>query len=898
MTRRPDEGDRGEIRPGVRRVFRIALRRPTDARREADEEIRLHLALRAEQLVRAGMSPGDARAEAERRFGPLHEAREQLHTSTSRRDAHMSRLDWMDALRQDLPIALRRMRQQPGFSAFAILIIAMGVAAATAVFSVMSPLILRPLPFAEPDRLVWIAQSTEGGLSSVTSRTSNLRDFRQRARSFEALTGYFAFFEYGSYNLVSDGAPERLMGVGVAQNFLDVLGVQPLLGRGFVDEESTWNGRPAAILTHGYWMRRFGGDRSIVGRSLVLNDVPTPVVGVLPPSFDFASTFTPASRVDFLRPFPISDETDAWGNTLAIIGRLAPGATLGQAQAELDAITAQLADENPARWGLGAVVSGLQEHIAGDFRRPMLLLAAAAALVLLIACANLSNLLLARAQHRAQEMAVRSALGASRRRLVVQLLVESMLLAIGGGVGGALLAFWITAMVAGTTAVSIPLLRSVSIDATALAFTLGVTLFTGLVVGIVPAWQVSRGHEATALRDGGRGTSGGRRRATTRDVLVMGEVALACVLLVLGGLLLRSFVRVLEIDLGFQPEGAVAWQLNPGRTFDEDAARVAFYEELVARVAAVPGVDAVGLTDTPPLGRNREWGIGIPGVVYGRGESPVAFPRLVDARYLETMHIPLLAGRLFTAADNAESNPAIILNKTAADRLFPGEDPIGRMVANFNGRWQVVGVVSDVRHQSLEEGSGLEMYLPMAQLTDFGTMTMIVRSRLPAEGLARSVGSVLQEVDPSMPRSDFQSFDAVVDRAISPRRFILVILGAFAGAALVLAALGIYAVLSYTVSQRTQEIGIRLALGESARGVQRLVLHRTLALAGTGILIGAGMAVGASRVIRSLLYGIEATDATAFAGMTVALLLVAGLAGWLPARRASRVSPLEALRAQ
>jgi predicted permease len=898
MTRRPDDHDRRGIRPGVRRLFRVALRRPADARREADEEIRLHLALRTEQLVRAGMSPADARAEAERRFGPLDEARERLHTSTSRRDARMRALDWMDALRQDLHIALRRMRQQPGFSAFAILIIAMGVAAATAVFSVMSPLILRPLPFAEPDRLVWIAQSTEGGLSSVTSRTSNLRDFRERARSFEGLTGYFAFFEYGSYNLVSDGAPERLMGVGVAQNFLDVLGIRPLIGRGFVDEESVWNGRPAAILTHGFWMRRFGGDRSIVGRSLVLNDEPTLIVGLLPPSFDFASTFTPASRVDFLRPFPISDETDQWGNTLAIIGRLAPGATAAQARAELNAITAQLADENPARWGLGAVIRGLQEHIAGDFRQPMMLLAAAAALVLLIACANLSNLLLARGQHRAQEMAVRSALGASRRRIVGQLLVESMLLAIGGGAAGALLAFWITAWVAGTTAVSIPLLRSVSIDATALAFTLGVTLLTGFIVGIVPAWQVSRGDEAIALRDGGRGASGGRRRATTRDVLVVGEVTLACVLLVVGGLLLRSFVRVLEVDLGFQSAGAMAWQLNPGRTFDDDAARVAFFEDLAARVAEVPGVDAVGLTDTPPLGRNREWGIGIPGVVYGRGEAPVAFPRLVDAHYLETMRIPLLAGRLFTAADDAESSPVIILNKTAADRLFPGEDPIGRMVANVSSRWQVVGVVSDVRHQSLEEGSGLEMYFPMAQLTDFGTMTMVVRSRLPAETLARSVGGVLQEADPSMPRSDLQTFGAVVDRAISPRRFILVILGAFAGAALLLAALGIYAVLSYSVSQRTQEIGIRLALGESAGGVQRLVLHRTLALAGIGILMGAAMAFGASRVIRTLLFGIEASDAPTFAGMAAILLFVSALAGWLPARRASRVSPLDALRAQ
>ena len=805
----------------------------------------------------------------------------------------------MSALREDVRYALRRMRREPGFTAFAVLIIAIGVAAATTVFSVMSPLLLRPLPFREPDRLVWIANTGQGGLSSRTSRTSNLRDYRERARSFEALTGYFAFFDYGGFNLVSDGgAPERLVGVGVAQNFLDVLGVRPLLGRNFTAEESVWNGRKAAILTHGFWVRRFGGDPRMVGRSITLNNEPTEIVGVLPPSFDFQSTFAPASRVDFLNPFPIANETDRWGNTLAIVGRLAPGATVASAQAELDQINARLQEESPQRWGLGAIVSGLRDHIAGSFRAPLLVLAAAAALVLAVGCANLSNLLLARAQQRSREMSVRSALGATRGRLLAQLLAESLILAACGGALGALLAFAVTRSVAGTSAVSIPLLRTVTVDGTALGFALAVTLLTGLVVGIAPALQVSQGRESGALNEaGGRGTSEGRRSTAVREALVVGEVALACVLLVGGGLLLRSFVRVMEVDLGFRAEGTVMWQLASQRNFANDTARVAFYDDLAARVAAVSGVDGVGISDTPPLGRNREWGLRAKGVTYEKGQAPIAFPRLVDSRYLQVMRIPLVAGRYFTPDDNARSTAVIVINRSAAERLFPGQDPIGRAVLLGGGReHQVVGVVADVRHQSLEKSSGLEMYIPYSQNTGFGTLSLVVRSRLPAASIAGGVKAALRAADPSMPTDDYQTLGEVVDRSISPRRFILQVLGVFAGTALLLAALGIYAVLSYSVSQRVREIGIRMALGEQAGSVRRRVVQRTLALAGVGVALGAVAAFAASRLIQSLLYGVEPGDAVSFAATALVLMAVAALAGYLPARRASLVNPMVALR--
>ena len=797
----------------------------------------------------------------------------------------------------DVRYALRRIRREPGFFIFAALIIGLGVGANTAVYSVVSPLLLRPLPFAEPERLVWVASGTDGGMSAVTSRTSNLRDYREQNRTFESLTAFYAFFDYGSYTLLGDGHPERLVGVGIAQNFLDVLGVRPLLGRGFIDEESVWNGRPAAILTHGFWTRRFNADPAIVGRSLTLNGKPTEVVGVLPASFDFASTFAPASRVDFLVPFPISDETDAWGNTLSIIARLKPGVTIQSAQADLDAINARLQEAEPSRWGLSAHVSGLRDHIAGDFRTAMLLLVAAAGMVLLVACANLSNLLLARGRRRNKEMAVRSALGADRRRLLRQLTIESLILALCGGLAGVIIAFAVTRFVASSSAISIPLLDAVSLDTGALVFTLIVTLGAGLMVGIAPALQLSGGRESASINDSSRGSTESKRSAAVREVLVVAEVALACVLLVGGGLLLRSFASVLDVELGFHPQGAVAWRVDTDRDFENREAAVAFYDRLIASVEAVPGVQFAGITDTPPLGRNRGWGIRAKGEVYEEAEAPVAFPRMVDSRYLRVMGIPLVAGRHFTEHDDATSERVVIINETAAKTLFPGQDPLGRMLLIAGpDDWQVIGVVGDVRHQSLEKESGLEVYLPIAQTPDYQALTMVVRSRLPAQSLVPGIRAALRELDASMPTGDYQTLESIVERAVSPRRFILVVLGTFAGTALLLAALGIYAVLSYSVTQRIPEIGIRMALGEPAGRVQRRVVGRTLLLAGAGVAIGAALSFSASRFIQSLLYGVEPTDVPTFAGMAAVLLLVSVVAAYLPARRASRTDPLVALR--
>lgn len=803
----------------------------------------------------------------------------------------------MTGLAQDARYALRAIRRDLGFFLFAATIVGLGVGANTAVFSVINPLMLRPLPFQESADLVWVANSGSGGLSSITSRTSNLRDFRALSRSFDGLTGYFAFFEYESYNLVGDGPPQRLVGVGVAQDFLDVLGVQPALGRNFVDEESVWDGVPAAILTHGFWLRRFGADPEIVGRSIALNDVPTEVVGVLPATFDFSSTFTPGSNVDFLRPFPVSDETDRWGNTMAMIGRLRPGATVETAQAELDIITNQLQEEDPDRWGLGAVVRSLREEISGGVRSAMVLLLAAAGAVMLIACANLSNLLLARSPKRKKEMAIRSALGGSRQRLLGQLLMESLILALVGAVIGVGIAYGVTEAVAGTTAVRIPMLQAVSIDGSVLLFTLALAVLAGILMGIVPALQGSRGQEASAMSDSSRGSSEGRRHTWVREFLVVSEVALALVLLIGGGLLLRSFVSVLDVELGFEPAGAVAWRVDTNQPFEERSSAVAFYDQLVSNVEAVPSVEAVGLTDTMPLGRNRTWSVGVRGKVYEDGESPLLFPRIIDHRYLQAMEVPLLVGRYLSADDTETSTQVVVINETAANRIFDGEDPLGQALMLGTQEWEIVGVVEDVRHRSLEEGAGLEMYFPMTQM-GWGTLEMVVRSPLPAESLVPGVRLAIGATDATMPSGDFRTLNSIVDRAVSPRRFVLLLLGAFAATALLLAALGIYGVLSYMVSQKIPEIGIRMALGESGGQVLTRVVARTMALAAVGVILGGLASLALSRLMASLLFGVEPTDPITFLLVTGVLLTVAALAGFLPAQKAARTDPMVALRTE
>jgi putative ABC transport system permease protein len=795
----------------------------------------------------------------------------------------------------DLKFAFRQLLKNPGFAAVAVLTLALGIGTCTAMFSLVHAVLLRPLPFRDSDQLVWIENVGTGGMSARTTRVDNFLEWRAQNTSFEELAAYFAFFDYARFTLIGSGEPQRLRGVSVSKNFLGVLGVQPMLGRGFTDEECVWNGRKAAILSHAFWRQHFAGDPKVVGRSITLNGDPTEIVGVLPSTFDFDSVFAPGTEVELLLPFPLTEETARWGNTIFAIGRLKPGTTIRQAQAEFDVISRQVASAHPERGGFGARMSGLETSIRGAFRQSLFMLFAAVGCVLLIACANLSNLLLTRANARRKEFAVRVALGATRWHLIRQTLTESLLLAAGGCALGVPLAFAATAGIARLRTFSIPLLQSTTVDATVLGFTVAVTGLAGLVCGTLPALQMARGSMQQRLSDAGARGTGGTPAALVRKGLVISEIAVACVLLVGAGLLIQSFGKLLDVNLGFQPKRATSWRVDPTRSFNSLVEGNRYYDRLIEQVAAIPGVESVGLSDTLPLGRNRTWGAGARGVSYPPGEYPIAFPRIVDHRYLQTMRIPLRAGRYFDANDNAESEKVIVINETLARRLWPGAEAVGQMMSQQGGS-RVIGVVGDVRHSTLEEAGGSEMYLNFRQISDWNAVELVVRATRPAASLAPDVRAVMKAFDPNLPATEFTTLDQIVDHAVAPRKLITRLLTAFSSLALVLAAIGLYGVIAYSVSQRTREIGIRLAVGAQRGDVLRMIVGEGFKMAAVGVLLGLIAARLATRVLDSLLFGVAATDWFTFAINAAILVAVALFASVIPARRAARVDPMEALR--
>lgn len=809
----------------------------------------------------------------------------------------------------DLKFAIRQLLKNPGFTAVAILTLGLGIGATTAVFSLVNALLVTPLPFHEPDRLVWIANAFPGnpGLSSTTTRAATFQDWQRQNNSFENIGAYFAFFDYGGQTLTGKGDPVRLRGVGVSQGFLDTLGVKPRLGRNFSAEECRWNGAKAVIFSDALWRSRFGGDPSIVGKTVSLRDdlvsvvggqpksEPYVVAGVLPPSFDFASIFTPASKVDMLLPFPICPETDNWGNTLAVIGRLKPDVTSARAKDEFAVLNDQIKKAHPERGtDFTAVISPLKTHVSGSFQRPVLVLAAAVVCVLLIACVNLSNLVLARGAVRRKEIAVRLALGAGRWRLVRLMLVESVLVSGIGALLGLPLAYISTRAAVRSQAFDVPLLSSTELDLRAVGFAVVVALGCGLLFGIVPALRLSKQDLNDDLKDAGRGSTPGRGHSGIRDCLVVLEVAVTCVLLVGAGLLIRSFVTLLEVDPGFRTEQAATWSIQPARLPAGSQEKTAYYRSLVDTVAALPGVESAGLTDALPLGRNRGWSIRAKGVTYRQGEVPDALPRIVDETYLQTMKIPLREGRLLGRDDVTRKTRVAVVNETLAKRLWPGESAVGKIFIN-DGEVEVVGVVGDVRHAGLDQATDPEMYLLGAQF-GWSTEDLVVRTKATMDTLVPAVRSALQQFDPGMPVGDFRTLGEIIDRTLSPKRLITMLLGFFSILAMLLAAIGIYGVIAYSVSQRVSELGIRLALGATPRNILGLVIAQGMKPVVVGLLIGLPLALAATRAIRSLLFGVNATDPVTFILNAVVVTAIALLACWLPARRASRVAPMIALR--
>jgi predicted permease len=868
--------------------------------RELDAELQAHLELAIDELVATGMTTEAARRQAKIRFGGWEAAKELQRETRS--------LPFLEFLVQDLRYGLRGMRREPGFTIFAVLMIALGIGASTTIFSVLNTMLVRPLPFHDPGRLVWVANAPpQDGLSAQTLQVLPFLAFKERNHSFSDMAAYFAFYGVGDSKLQVKGKVERLNALPVSRNFFSLLGVQPEIGRSFSADEAKWNGPKAALLSHGLWQRRFGSDPHIVGRSITLDDEAVNVIGVLPSSFDFGSVFAPGTHMDLYFAFPLTQETDRWGNTISVVGRLKPGVRLASAQAEANVLGSRISREQRDRNGLTPRLTPLQEHVSGRLRPALLVLAFAVGTVMLIVCANLSNLLLARGTARQKELAIRSALGAGRKRLVRQILTESLLLSFCGAAMGVSVAFLGTRALARLTTFNVPLLTDVHLDFRALLFTLLLTVVSGVVFGLVPALQVPKIAVNDSLKDQHRGSTNSRSHSWIRGTLVVTEIAFACVLMVATGLLIRSFLRVLDVNLGFQPARAAALRIDPSaqvlrvdpKSKTSPAERIAaYFDDVLRRVRELPGVEAAGLTDALPLGRNRTWGAGALGVVYKRGEYPEAFVHVVTGGYLKAAGISLKDGRDFNERDTPSSEPVILVNETLGRRLWPGRNPIGQLMAGEpNKPRRVIGVVKDVRHLTLEQDSGPEMYFSVRQVPDYGSLNLVVRSRMDDSALTSSVRRVLLPINPEMPNEQFHTLQQLVDRAVSPRRFIVLLLSGFALFALILASLGIYAVISYSVAQRTQEIGIRMALGASSGALQRAILLQTLGLAACGLVLGTGASVLLTQALRGLLFGVTPNDPVTFVGMLVVLIGVAAAAGYLPARRASKIDPMIALRA-
>ncbi|HXD22259.1 MAG TPA: ABC transporter permease [Gemmatimonadaceae bacterium] len=887
-----------EIRPGISRLFRLAGR--SDAARDADDEINLHLKLRIDELIASGMSPDAARAEAERLFGEVEEERERFAASARRRDDRMQVREWMESVAQDVRYAFRTLRRDAGFTLFAVLIVGLGIGASATVFSLVNGVLLRPMPFRDPSRLIWISNISDDGVSEWSLESDHVADLAAQNRTLEGLAGYYAYYGAGNAPLTfPSGETERLTRVGVTCNFLPFLGVSPIIGRSFADDECHGTSPPVAMMTEALWRNNFGADPSIIGKTLTIRDQSVTIVGVVPASFDFPSVFAPGSHADLFAPFPLDSTTAHNGNTLAVIGRLKPGVSIAAAREDLVALGKQLTDEYPrTRNTLRPKVLWLDERINGAVRPALVILAWAVIAVMLIVCANLASLQHARMSARQREMAVRAALGAARGRLIRQALTESLVLAGGGAVLGVALTMLGTRLVSRLSSFDIPLLARVGVDARVLGIAALVAVITGMLVGLLPALSApSDVHDS--LKDGPRGSTRGGRHARVRGTLVVAEIAATCILLVSSGLLARSFLRLLDVQLGYKPEHAAMLRIDPGTRFADGPTALAYYSDLLGRARAIPGVSHAALGDILPFSGDRSWSVVGKGQVYARGQAPEGFVRVVSDGYFGTMGIELKEGRDFTPGDDAVSAPVVIVNESLARTLWPGRDPVNQEIARGNGNpvgWRVIGVVADVRHGTLEHAFTNEVYFPMRQFLDMGSVNLVVRTDLPISQLSVLTRTALGTMAPEAAKQHWRTLQELIDKVASPRRFVVILLGGFTVFSLVLAALGIYALVSYGVNQRTQEIGIRLALGAPVGAIRGQILRATLVLAGVGMAIGAAGAAMLVPSLRGMLFGISLADPASFAGALGILLVVAAAAGYIPALRASHVDPSVALR--
>jgi predicted permease len=868
------------------RLLAIFRRRKMEA--ELDEELRFHLERVIERHVESGMDAQDARMAALRGFGGLEQKKEEC------RDARGVRL--VEDLWQDLQYGMRMMRKAPAFTSIAVVMLALGIGANAAIFSVVNGVLLQPLPYKDPQRLVTISNPT----------SENFVELRNQNQAFE---GVAAFFMHTA-NLTGRGEPELLGGTLASANLFTLLGIEPRLGRSFLPEEEKIGNNRVVIISHRLWQRRFGSDQKIIGQTISLNDQPHTIVGVMPPGFQFPRKGDPtsgwfASEIDIYVPLALTPEQMDNRKPIflfGVIARLKQQLSIEQARDEMTGLAARLEQKYPGSYRDRSIqLVTLHQFIVDRARLALLVLLGAVGFVLLIACTNVANLLLVRAAARQKEMAIRAALGAGRRRVIRQLLTESVLLAVLSGSLALLLAFWGVALLQAVIPEYLPRADEIGVDGSVFGFTLLISLLTGILFGAVPAFQSSKLRLSDALKEGGRG-SGGVSHNHLRNLLVISEVALALVLLVGAGLMLRSFIRLMSVDPGLDPQNVLAVDIRLPSTRYERPQQAAFFHQVLAQLRTVPGVQAAGAIYPLPLsGMDETVGFII------EGEPPLATSERHSAAgrgtgpdYFKAQGIKLLKGRDFRESDGSEAPPVVVINEAMARQHWPNQDPVGRRIS-FNGRdgkpvwWEIIGVVGSVRHIALDEALRPEIYIPFAQYP-LSFMTLVIRTDGYPLKLVAAVRNQVQAVDKDQPISNINTMDALLARAVSQPRFNLLLLAIFAGLALLLAAVGIYGVMSYLVTQRTHEIGVRMALGAQTRDVIKLVVRQGMALTLTGVVIGLIAAFGLTRLIKNLLFGVSATDPVTFSMIAILLSGVALLACYLPARRATKVDPIVALR--
>jgi putative ABC transport system permease protein len=804
----------------------------------------------------------------------------------------------METLIQDLQYGMRMLIKHRGLTAVALLTLALGIGANTAIFSVVNAVLLRPLPFAEPEQLV-VALTRTSKIPRDWVTYPDLRDWRQQSELFSE----FSAFAGQSVNLTGREEPTRIVGNFVSDNFFKTLKIDVALGRGFLPGEDEAGAERVAILTDALWRDRFGADPNLIGTSLILNGQPFTVGGVLPPEFHFqwgdADVWLP------IRSYPNFSD-DRRKTAAAVIARLKPGVTLKQAQSEMDTIAGRLAEQYPeTNAERRVVVEGFQDFVVKDLKPSLFVLLGAVGFVLLIACANVANLLLARALTRQKEMALRAALGASRVRLVRQLLTETVMLSLVGGALGLLLALWGTDLLAANSPSGLPAGVTIKLDPTVLGFTLAMSMITGLLFGLAPALKFSKPDLYETLKEGGKTSGAGSVGGGARGVLVVSQVALALVLLIGSGLMIRSFLNLLSVAPGFNPQNLLTLEYRvPRNKYPDGRQQWNFHNKVVEHVRALPGVASASVVLALPYSGNGGSLSFVPidHPEPPKGEEPLAQRNSADSYYFQTMQIPLLSGRVFGEQDQTGTAQVVVINQTMARRYWPNEDPIGKRIrivdtglGESNVTASIVGVVGDVKHGSLDEESISQVYLAFAQ-NPFIFATLVVRTQPEPMSMANAVRGAVWSVDKDQPVWKVRTVEFLIDRDLGPRRFMMALLGGFAALALLLAAIGIYSVISYSVTQRTHEIGVRMALGARGGDVLTLVIRQGMTLTLIGVGAGLVAAFALTRLLAGMLFGVKVTDPLTFGAISFLLTAVALGACLVPARRATKVDPIVALR--